>query len=91
MGRRHDGKGPWWGWWWILGEGDARRGFGCDVENMGKAVEIGKVSRSVAINKQKDIVRQTITAGTFYNNENIGPSYFLREKPWRRGCLKLHT
>lgn len=54
MGRRHDGKGPWWGWWWILGEGDARRGFGCDVENMGKAVEIGKVSRSVAINKQKD-------------------------------------
>lgn len=37
-----------------MGEGDAGRGFGCDVEKMGKAVEIGKVSRSVAINKQKD-------------------------------------
>ena len=37
-----------------MGEGDAGRGFGCDVEKMGKVVEIGKVSRSVAINKQKD-------------------------------------
>ena len=63
-------KGPWWGWWWILGEGDEGRVFGCDVEKMGKAAEIGKVSRSVAINKQKDnIVRQTIMAGTFYREE----------------------
>ena len=37
-----------------MGEGDAGRRFVCDVEKMGKAAEIGKVSRSVAINKQKD-------------------------------------
>ena len=36
-----------------MGEGGAGRGLGCDVEEMGK-VEIGKASRSVAINKQKD-------------------------------------
>ena len=36
-----------------MGEGDEGRVFGCDVEKMGKAAEIGKVSRSVAINKQK--------------------------------------
>ena len=37
-----------------MGEGVEGRVFGCDVEKMGKAAEIGKVSRSVAINKQKD-------------------------------------
>ena len=77
-------KGPWWGWWWILGEGDEGRVFGCDVEKMGKAAEIGKVSRSVAINKQKDH-RETNDNGWNLLQRRImktsGPPMFLEESP----------
>lgn len=98
MGRRHDGKGPWWGWWWILGEGDEGRVFGCDVEKMGKAAEIGKVSRSVAINKQKDY-RETNDNGWNFLQRRImktsGLPIFLEKSPWRRPVLiyirKFHS
>ena len=84
MGRRHDGKGPWWGWWWILGEGDEGRVFGCDVEKMGKAAEIGKVSRSVAINKQKDYRETNDNGWNFLQRrmmKTLGLPIFLEESP----------
>lgn len=80
MGRRHDGKGPWWGWWWILGEGDEGRVFGCDVEKMGKAAEIGKVSRSAAINKQKDH-RETNDNGWNFLQKTLGLPISLEKSP----------
>ena len=77
-------KGPWWGWWWILGEGDEGRVFGCDVEKMGKAAEIGKVSRSVAINKQKDHRETNDNGWNFLQRrimKTLGLPIFLEESP----------
>ena len=77
-------KGPWWGWWWILGEGDEGRVFGCDVEKMGKAAEIGKVSRSVAINKQKDYRETNDNGWNFLQRrimKTLGLPLFLEESP----------
>lgn len=67
-----------------MGEGDAGRGFGCDVEKMEKAVEIGKVSRGVAINKQKDH-RETNDNGWNFLQRRImktsGLPIFLEKSP----------
>ena len=68
----------------IRGWHDEGRVFGCDIEKMGKAAEIGKVSRSVAINKQKDHRETNDNGWNFFQGrimKTSGLPIFLEESP----------